>query len=152
MREEIMISTNRTASSRVSTKGLFAIAMLLCSIAPSFAAGPVVSERQQLRDMFSQIRIQTKWNIDGDMRWGYFFAAPDAKSLQAPGEELKKMGYQVMSINPTDEKNAYWLHVEKVEKHSPDSLSKRANELRILASKYKSVEYDGVDVTPVEKK
>ena len=29
--------------------------------------------RSDLEQMFEGIRAQTKWNIDGDMLWGYFF-------------------------------------------------------------------------------
>ena len=42
----------------------------------------------------------------------------------------------------------FWLHVEKVETHSPESLNKRNGELDRFASAFPSVEYDGMDVGP----
>lgn len=110
-----------------------------------------MNEKQQIQEMFKGIRSQTKWNIDGDMLWGYFFVGPDAKSLEAPCRELAKMGYRFVSIYPAEEKLIYWLHVEKVETHSVDSLYQRGIELRRLASKYESVKYDGMDVGPAKQ-
>ena len=108
-------------------------------------------EKSQLQEMFENIRAKTNWNIGGNMVWGYFFTGPNAKALDAPSKELLKMGYMVISVYPADDNSTYWLHVEKIETHSVESLFQRNSELGRLASKYKAVEYDGMDVGPVTK-
>lgn len=132
-------------------KSILALTLLLVgSMTPALGVESAVGEKLRLQEMFNQIRAQTKWNIDGDMLWGYFFTAPDAGALDAPSKELKKAGYRIVSIYPADDKSVHWLHVEKVETHSVESLQKRGVELRMLASKYESVEYDGMDVGPAK--
>lgn len=124
--------------------------LLLCLIAPHAHAGKgTMIQKSQLQEMFENIRAKTKWNIDGKMVWGYFFTGPSEKVLMEPSQDLLKMGYKVVNIYPADDNSKYWLHVEKIEAHSVESLHNRNSELNQFASKYKAVEYDGMDVGPV---
>ncbi|HQS58102.1 MAG: hypothetical protein B7Y56_04045 [Gallionellales bacterium 35-53-114] len=109
-------------------------------------------EKAQLQDMFDNIRTRTKWNIYGNMVWGYFFTGKNEKVLEAPSKELSKMGYKVVAIYPADDNSAYWLHIEKIETHTVQSLYQRNSELYRFASKHKGVEYDGMDVGHVDQK
>ena len=45
----------------------------------------------------------------------------------------------------------YWLHVEKIETHTPMSLDGRNDELYKLAHEFGIDTYDGMDIGPVEK-
>lgn len=106
---------------------------------------------ESLEEMFANIRAKTKWNIDGDLLWGYFFDDPNPEKLRPVAEELKKVGYRFVDLYPSDDKTTYILHVEKVEQHTPRSLYARNREFYSLAEKYGIESYDGMDVGPVLK-
>jgi len=76
--------------------------------------------------------------------------------MRQAAEELIKQGYKYVDIYLSDkddpnEPDIYWLHVEKVEIHSPKTLDKRNDELYIFANKYALDSYDGMDVGPVKQ-
>ncbi len=109
---------------------------------------------EQLKAMFSDMRTNPgskKWNVDGPLLWGYFFTDPNSKKLKPVAEYLSSKGYRFVSIYPTDDKSTFFLHVEKVEHHSPESLSQRNLEFYKLASQFGLESYDGMDVGPIEK-
>lgn len=103
----------------------------------------------QLEEMFNKMRANTKWNVDGDLLWGYFFFDPNPEKLQHAADELKASGYRIADITPDAKRQTYRLHVEKIETHSPSSLNSRNQEFYALAEKYNLASYDGMDVGPV---
>jgi hypothetical protein len=105
----------------------------------------------ELEDMFANMRANTKWDVDGELLWGYFFTDPDPKKLERIVEPLTNSGYRFVSIYETDDKSTYFLHVERVEKHSPETLYARNAEFYKLAEKFGLESYDGMDVGPIEK-
>ena len=107
---------------------------------------------QQLKEMFSNMRAKTKWNLDGDMLWGYFFTDPDLKKLESIAKHLSETGFHVVSIHPTDDQSTHVLHVERVEHHTPETLDIRNKEFEALAVKFHIETYDGMDVGPVPPK
>jgi hypothetical protein len=104
---------------------------------------------EQLEDMFANMRAKTKWDLDGDMLWGYFFTDSDPKKLEPVAKHLSKNGYRLVSIYPADDKRAHWLHVERVEHHTPKTLFARNQELEAVATEFRIATYDGMDVGPV---
>ena len=121
---------------------------------PVLAKESSVITLNQLKEMFADIRTNPgykKWNVDGPLLWGYFFTDPDSKKLQPVAEYLSSNGYRFVAIYPTDDKSTFFLHVEKVEHHTPESLNKRNLEFYKLASRFRLESYDGMDVGPVEK-
>jgi len=106
---------------------------------------------QNLEDMFANMRAKTKWDVDGEMLWGYFFTDPDPKKLEPVAEHLSRDGYRVVSIYETDDKSTHFLHIERVEKHTPQTLHSCNADLGRLASKFALECYDGMDVGPVLK-
>jgi hypothetical protein len=105
----------------------------------------------ELEDMFANMRANTKWDVDGELLWGYFFTDPDPKKLERIVEPLTSSGYRFVSIYETDDKSTYFLHVERVEKHSPETLYDRNAEFYKLAEKFGLESYDGMDVGLIEK-
>ncbi len=95
------------------------------------------------------MRAQTEWNVDGAMLWGYFFTDPDAKKLERAAQRLTDSGYRLVHIYPTDDKSTCVLHVERVEKHTPQTLYARNGQLQQLAGELGLESYDGMDVGPV---
>lgn len=99
--------------------------------------------------MFANMRRRSKWDLEGDLLWGYFFTDPDPKKLERTVEPLTQAGYRFGSIYETDSKDTYFLHVEKIEKHTPQTLHDRNAELYRLADEYGLESYDGMDVGPI---
>jgi len=103
---------------------------------------------QQLEDMFANMRANTKWNLDGELLWGYFFTDPDAKRLEPLSKYLSADGYHVVAIYPTDDRSTNVLHVERVEHLTPNTLDVRNQEFEALAKKFEIATYDGMDAGP----
>ncbi len=59
---------------------------------------------QQIEQMFANMRAQTKWDVDGEMLWGYFFTDPDTNKLTRASQRLTASGYRLVQIYPTDDK------------------------------------------------
>ena len=107
---------------------------------------------QDLEDMFVSMRERSKWDVDSEMLWGYFFTDTDPKKLERVVKPLTSDGYRFVSIYETDDKSTHFLHVERIEKHTPQTLHARNAELYKLAAEYGLDSYDGMDVGPVEAK
>ena len=110
--------------------------------------------RALLQAMFDNISAKTDWDMTGDMLWGYFFTDPDKSALERASEKLQKLGYRLVKIiQPEDEGTPlpyFFLHVEKVETHTVDSLERRNAELEAFARANALDTYDGMDVGPVD--
>jgi len=136
---------------------LLAFSMLLLIATSGISA--LAKERSvisldQLKEMFADMRAKPgykKWNVDGPLLWGYFFTDPDSRKLNPVAEYLSNKGYRFVAIYPTDDRSTFFLHVEKVEHHTPESLNQRNLEFYKLASSFQLESYDGMDVGPVAK-
>ena len=127
---------------------------------PSHNALPLLSYRRSLgvigmielgmlEDMFLGMRAKTKWNVDGPMLWGYFFTDRSAEKLEKVATILVGQGYRFVEIREDEDGIKRWLHVERVEVHSPQSLFARNEALYKLADELGLDNYDGMDVGPV---
>ena len=103
---------------------------------------------ETLEEMFANMRRDAPWDVDGDLLWGYFFTDPDPKKLEPVAGQLSKTGYRIVKLCPTDDGSTHFLHVERVETHSPRSLHARNLEFYALASEFGIESYDGMDVGP----
>ncbi len=111
---------------------------------------------EQLKEMFSNIERDTEWDIFGEMLWGYFFTHHEPNKLEEARAILISQGYNYVDIYLSDkdepsEPDMYWLHIEKVENHTPSSLDNTNNELYLFAHNLGLDSYDGMDVGPVNK-
>lgn len=105
-------------------------------------------ELGMLEDMFSGMRANTNWNVDGPMLWGYFFTDRSIEKLQSAAAHLTAQGYRFVGIHQTDDGDTRVLHVERVEVHSPQTLFARNEELDELADRFGLDTYDGMAVGP----
>jgi hypothetical protein len=110
--------------------------------------------RETIEEMFDGMRINAQLNLSEELVWGYFFTAQDLARLQAAATILQKDGYQLVSIHQSDADNLgepvdWWLHVEKTEHHTVDSLVERNAALEALAERFELTSYDGMDVGPM---
>jgi len=103
--------------------------------------------KAQLIEMFASMRAQAPWDVEGDLLWGYFFNSSSESTLKRLADNLVGAGYQLVEIRRDEKRPRDWLHVEKVETHSPDTLDARNHEFYQMADQYE-LTYDGMDVGP----
>jgi hypothetical protein len=129
---------------RVVSTVLVALFAAVALVAP-VNADPI--QRAQLEQMFAQMRANAPWNVDGPLLWGYFFTSRDRDRLERASGVLAAKGYRVVDISQRDT-GVWWLHVERVEHHTVDSLNKRNLEFYAFAQGQGLDTYDGMDVGP----
>lgn len=137
-------------------KSTLKAAILTLFLTPYFAssAGSEMITKDSLVEMFENISNNTEWDLSSPLLWGYFFTDSKRENLQKSVPGLEAKGYKFVEIflsekeNP-DEPDLWWLHVEKIEIHTPDSLFKRNTELYQFAAENHLESYDGMDVGPV---
>jgi len=103
-------------------------------------------------ELFADMKKNAPWDMNQPLLWGYFFADPDKAKLEAARQPLQARGYQIVGIydsQPDGEQPAlWWLHIEKVEKHTVDTLHARNQEFYQFAEEHQLEAYDGMDVGP----
>ncbi len=102
----------------------------------------------KLEQMFDGMRATPNWNVDGPLLWGYFFTDPDAARLRKAADRLSSEGYSFVGIHRTADGQSYFLHVERVEAHTAQSLYARNEALEQFAAEVGVECYDGMDVGP----
>ena len=105
---------------------------------------------KMLKQMFKNMRDKSGWDTDAELLWGYFFTDPNPEKLNPIAEHLKNAGYRIVKIYRTDDRSTNFLHVERIEHHTPASLHRRNGELQSLAESFSIESYDGMDVGPVK--
>lgn len=103
----------------------------------------------QMESMFQNLRTKTPLNADGDLLWGYFFMDPREEKLRPVAGELSKAGYRVVDFHLSQDGKTHVLEVQKIERHTAQTLHERNQEFYRLAEKYGIQSYDGMDVGPV---
>lgn len=111
-------------------------------------------ERATLIEMFAALK-DNGLNANEDLLWGYYFVDPDSEQLQALIPALEGRGYRFIDLFEAeiDEEVSstpmYYLHVEKAERHTIDTLEVRNQEMELLAEQYGVAKYDGMDAGPL---
>jgi hypothetical protein len=109
---------------------------------------------KDLRDVFARMSEETGWDVGGDLLWGFFFTDRSREPLDLAAPILQVQGYRVVDIYRSDsdeagEQDLWWLHVESVGVHTPESLFARGERLAEFAKAHGIGAYDGWDVGPV---
>jgi Regulator of ribonuclease activity B len=105
---------------------------------------------EMLKEMFANMRETPELDVDGDLLWGYFFTDTNPDKLKPIQNYLVDSGYRFVDLYLTEDGDTFFLHVEKIEHHTPQSLYQRNLELDKLADKYQIDSYDGMDVGPAQ--
>ncbi len=110
---------------------------------------------EQLKWMFSNISKDTKWDMKKPMLWGYSFTHREPSLLEKAKDVLVSKGYKFVSISLSEKEDKkdpdlWWLHVEMIEIHTPESLDQRNDEFYIFAHEFGLDSYDGMDFGPVK--
>jgi len=134
------------------------IALLLAALVPAIAQaqGKTMITRDSLVEMFDNMAKNTPWDLSKPVLWGYFFTDASRQKLQHAAPLLEKQGYRIVDIYLSDkeepkEPDLWWLHVEKVEVHTPDTLDQRNQLLYQFADEQGIDAYDGMDVGPASE-
>lgn len=117
-----------------------------------FAKDATLITRDQLQEMFDS--MSGRWDVSRPLLWGYFFTNPSREPLEKAANTLENRGYRFVDIHLGDkdvstDPDVWWLHVEKIEVHSVDSLDRRNQEFYRLVESLGLDSYDGMDVGPV---
>jgi hypothetical protein len=98
--------------------------------------------------VFAEMR-KNPWDLNGDLLWGYFFTNQNKKALEFDAWVLRRFGYRTVDMHQDEKKGFWWLHVEKVERHTLDSMAGRNVRLAWFGSVFGGSDYDGWDVGQV---
>ena len=108
--------------------------------------------KEEMVKLFADMKQNAPWDSNKPLLWGYFFADPDKAKLEAVQAPLKATGYQIVGIYDSkpdgDAPALWWLHIEKVEKHTVDTLHARNQQFYQFAEAHGLDSYDGMDVGP----
>jgi hypothetical protein len=111
--------------------------------------------REILQQMFDSIADEGRWDMSRPMLWGYFFTHSDKEALAKVVPLLQARDYEFVDLHQSDkedpaDEDLWWLHVQRVEAHSVDSLFARNEQLYEFASAHGLDSYDGMDVGPAD--
>lgn len=98
----------------------------------------------QIQEFFDNMHAQGV-DTNKDMLYGYFFTYKTSDVLHGIAKVLEPYGFKYVEVYP-DETGLFWLHVERIETHTPESLDKVNQQFYELAEKWKINSYDGFDV------
>jgi hypothetical protein len=108
--------------------------------------------KEEMVALFDDMKKNAPWDISKPLLWGYFFADADKAKLEAVVPTLQAQGYQLVGIYDSkpegDSPALWWLHIEKVEKHTVDTLHARNQQFYQFAAEHQLESYDGMDVGP----
>jgi len=139
-----------SALKNISAKRLLLLAIILAfssGTARAMCEGGEPIAKEQIEDMFSNIAVNTDWNMSNDMLWGYFFTDRNKSDLANAADMLERVGYELVSIRRV---NDWQLHMERKETHTAESLFRRNKELYEFAAANNLDCYDGMDVGPID--
>ena len=108
--------------------------------------------REDMLGLFADMKKNAPWDMNKPLLWGYFFADQNKAKLEAAGKLLQAQGYTQVGIYDSkpeaDTPALWWLHIEKVELHTVDTLHARNQEFYRFAEAQQLEAYDGMDVGP----
>jgi Regulator of ribonuclease activity B len=107
-----------------------------------------VISRDQIGAMFADMDSNAPWDISEPLLWGYFFVDPDRARLDGVAPLLAEAGFTLVSLRQRAQAGQWWLHIEKVELHTVDSLHERNQQWYAFVAEHGIERYDGMDVGP----
>ncbi|WP_281322747.1 ribonuclease E inhibitor RraB [Flavobacterium aestivum] len=102
-------------------------------------------------NFFKDLKEANDFNSNEKLLWGYFFLDSNKKKLEDFSLKLEQLGYRFKNIFEAEkinegDKAEYYLHVEKIEHHTVDSLYALNNIFYDLVTENNIDFYDGFDV------
>lgn len=111
---------------------------------------------EQITDFFASIRElnlaeKSDWVIDSPCRWSYYFLDANQENLVTLAKHLEEKGYEIVDIDEAEEAGDYFLQVDCIETHTPESLFELSQNLEKLAGEFNVRDFDGMDVSGLEE-
>ncbi|MGN0920323.1 MAG: ribonuclease E inhibitor RraB [Cellvibrio sp.] len=111
---------------------------------------------EQITEFFNDTRSvnlseQSDWSIDEQCRWSYYFLDASQDNLVALAKHLEEKGYEVVDIDEAENVGDFFLQVDCVETHTPESLHALSQELEKIAEQFNVRDFDGMDVTGLDE-
>lgn len=97
------------------------------------------SELEKLELSFELMKKATDWNLNDDAMWRYRFIDSNQEKLQRLAKHFELLGYKNVKISKLkngEDLEEFELEVEKLEKHSPKTMTQRNKEFRTLANAF----------------
>jgi hypothetical protein len=108
--------------------------------------------KEEMVELFADMEKNAPWDISEPLLWGYFFADQSKTKLELAQVLFKAKGYTIVGIYDSEPESdtpaLWWLHIEKVEQHTVDTLHARNQEFYQFAEDHQLESYDGMDVGP----
>lgn len=107
------------------------------------------SQIEGIKQIFAAAKKEDNWNTGEVMLYSYYFVDKDVEKLEKLGLYLEENGYDFIDIfelgdEETNESTGEnLLHIDKEEKHTPQSLAERNVEFSKLGTEYEIETYDG---------
>jgi len=106
---------------------------------------------KHMKQLFSYINKVAPGKASEDLLWNYYFTHNEPSKLEQVKDVLISLGHSSGEIyrssnESPNEADLFWLRVEKVESHTPESLHQRNDELFQLAYDFGIDSYDGMEV------
>lgn len=103
----------------------------------------------KVEEFYENTRSRKDIDVSKNLSWGYYFSSIDKGPLERVKELLlNEKGYSYAEIIK-EEDSKYYLHIEKIEKHTINSLTQRDIELKNYAEEFNIESYDGFDVEKI---
>ena len=106
--------------------------------------------------MFKDCKDIDSFDIKSECLWSYFFTDADPDKLLAAGETLAERGFNLVGIleaagSPDEsDEQYYYLQVDRVERHTVDTLMACNEAFEKFAQERELHSYDGMEVGAVD--
>jgi hypothetical protein len=115
-------------------------------LAPGEPATKLEERTQKIEISLDDLR-ERGVKVDGPVVWNYMFVHRDYGQLAKFIEFMKSNGYALAEVNEEKDGDAglvdYEVRFQKSEAHSPESLARKTEEMRGLASRWRIDLFDG---------
>ncbi|UOK41614.1 MULTISPECIES: ribonuclease E inhibitor RraB [Flavobacterium] len=105
-------------------------------------------------DFFNDLKNKDDFDTSKPLLYGYFFTDESKNKLLKVSGILENIGFKIVDIFDAeveeDETPFFYLHIEKIEIHTPNSLDARNKYFYELADKYGLESYDGFDIGNID--
>jgi hypothetical protein len=110
-----------------------------------FDPRPAPISREDVDGIFAQLR-EEEIDPESELVWSFSFSDASEAKLEAAATQLEAMGYRKAKIiEHPDAGGLSWLHMERTERHTPESLHQRNCELYRLAAELGLRSYEGAE-------
>lgn len=108
-------------------------------------------DKRTIKTFFEDLAKSDKFDENSNLLWGFFFLDTNKEKLKKISEKLSSINLEFVDIFEAEmEDNSlpkeYYLHLQKKEHHTEESLLQRNEYLYQIAKEFQINAYDGFDV------